>query len=168
MTIKLSTEELAAELDRRQQDQEAEAAHQAETLREAQQEWSKALLRVFKAKESQLEEEGAASMKAAEESIREGDLAGAYFKYTGYHASRMARYNLRGAAQSSINRVPGYDGPNINDLRTIDSDFPDWLNNQVHRLAERDGSARFEEILGADIPTNYEDAKAWLESNRGE
>lgn len=166
MTVELSTQELAAELARRQQTEQQEQQRQADTIREAQQDWSRALLTAHKEREAELEAEGTASMAAAEKAISEGDLAGAYFNYTGWHAARMARYYLRTHAQSAVNRVPDYRGGNITDLRIVDSDFHGWLNNQVHKLAERDGAARFEEILGADIPTNYEGAKAWLDGNQ--
>lgn len=167
MTVELTTEQLAAELERRQQTEQQEQERQAAVLREAQQDWSRAVLDAHKQREAELEAEGNASMAAAEKAISEGDLTGAYFNYTGWHASRQARYYLRTAAQSAKNRVPDYSGGHVVDLRIVDSDFHGWLNNQVHKLAERDGAKRVEEILGADIPTNYEEAKAWLESNQG-
>lgn len=166
MTIELSTEELAAELVRRQQQEQQEQERQTAVIREAQQEWSRELLRAHKAREQQLEDEGTASMEAAEKAISDGDLTGAFLHYTGWHASRQARSYLRSSAQSAINRVPGYAGPNIMDLRMVDADFQSWLNQQIHRLAERDGSNRAEEIIGAELPTSYDEATAWLESNR--
>lgn len=166
MTTELSIDQLAAELERRRREQEAEQQRQADILREAQKEWSADLLKVHKAMSQQLEAEGNAAMAAAEAAISDGDLTTAYFNYTGWHASRSARYHLNSTAQSAANRVD-FKGYTIPDFRIVDSDFGTWLNQQVHRLADRDGAARFEELMGAEIPTSYEEAAAWLEANRG-
>jgi hypothetical protein len=167
MTVELTTEQLAQELDRRRQQDQQDQQDQAATIQTAQKDWSKALLNVHKAKDQQLEEEGHASMAAAEKALQDGDLAGAYFNYIGWHASRWARIHLRADAQSSVNRVPEYTGPAIPDLRIIDVQFPEWLNEQGGKLATGNGADRYEEILGAGIPTSYEEATAWLEADRG-
>lgn len=166
-TTELTTEELAQELARRQEQEAQDQRQQADTIRTAQHEWSKKLLNVHKAKDEQLEEEGRASMAAAEKALQAGDLAGAYVGYIGWHASRWARIHLRFDAQSSVNRVPEYTGPNIPDLRIVDVQFPEWLNEQGGKLAAAKGADHYDEILGGGIPTNYEEAAAWLEAHRG-
>ena len=167
MTTELTTEQLAQELERRQQAEQEEQQRQAETLRAAQQAWSADLLLVYKNKELQLEEEGTASMAAAEKALGEGDLTGAYFNYTGWHSSRAARYQMRTAAESAVQRVPDYNEGIISPLRWVAPDFPTWLNEQCSKLADRDGHKRYEELLGRDIPVTYPEAAAWLEANRG-
>lgn len=167
MTIKLSTEELAAELSRRQQQEQEEQQHQTDAIRQAQQDWSEAILKAHKAREDQLEEEGRTSMAAAEKAVQDGDLAAAFLGYTSWHSSRMARYYLRLAAQNAVNRVPNYNGPAIPDLRLIDVAFPEWLNEQCSKLSSRNGAERYEATLGAEIPTSIEEAEAWLKAKQG-
>lgn len=165
MTTNLET--LRAELAAAEAEAQAEQQRQAGVLREAQKEWSADLLRLHKQREQQLEDEGNASMDAAAQALRDGDLPAAYFNYVGWHASRSARQRLRSEAQSAVNRVPEHQGGTVPDLRIVDVNFTDWLNTQGEKIASSQGADRYEEILGADIPTNYEDAKAWLEANRG-
>lgn len=167
MTIKLSTEELAQELESRRQQEQAEGQRRADVVTAAQKEWSKEILRTYKETETKLEEDGAAAMVAAEKAVTAGDFSGAFAGYTNWHASRWARYYLRSAAQNSISRVPGYTGPAIPDLRIADVKFPEWLNSQCERLSSRNGADMFEDAMGPEIPTSYEDAAAWLEMNHG-
>ncbi|WP_104062735.1 hypothetical protein [Arthrobacter sp. 4R501] len=167
MTIKLSTEELAQELESRRQQEQAEGQRRADVVTAAQKEWSKEILRTYKETETKLEEDGAAAITAAEKAVSDGDLAGAFIGYTNWHASRWARYHLRSSAQASINRVPEYTGPTPPDLRIADVKFPEWLNSQCERLAQRNGINSYEDAIGPEIPTSYEDAAAWLEASHG-
>ncbi|WP_104061112.1 hypothetical protein [Arthrobacter sp. 4R501] len=167
MTIKLSTEALAQELESRRQQEQTEGQRRADVVTAAQKEWSKEILRTYKETETKLEEDGAAAMVAAEKAVTDGDLSGAFTGYTNWHASRWARYHLRSSAQASINRVPEYTGPAIPDLRVADVKFPEWLSSQCERLASLNGAEMFEDAIGPEIPTNYEDAAAWLEASHG-
>ncbi|MBX7445460.1 MULTISPECIES: hypothetical protein [unclassified Arthrobacter] len=167
MTAELSIQELQAEIERRQREEVAEQQRRASVLQEAQIDWSRALLKSHKAREQELEEAGSAAMKAGEQAVRGGDLAAAFQGYTTWHASRMARYHLRSAAQSAINRVPDYRGSNIPDLRIVDVTFHEWLNEQCSKLATSNGADLYEQTVGAEIPTSYEEAAAWMEANRG-
>ncbi|MHA7298221.1 hypothetical protein [Pseudarthrobacter sp. MDT3-1] len=167
MTIKLTTEELAQELESRRQQEQAEGQRRAGVVTAAQKEWSKEILRTYKETETKLEEDGAAAITAAEKAVTDGDFSGAFTGYTNWHASRWARYHLRSAAQNSINRVPEYTGATPPDLRIADVKFPEWLNSQCERLAQRNGITSYEDAIGPEIPTSYEDAAAWLETNHG-
>jgi hypothetical protein len=166
MTIELTTEQLAQELERRQQQEAQDQQHQAATIEAAQEEWSRELLKTYKAREEELEEDGRASMEAGEKAAQAGDLAGAFIGYTGWHAARMGRYYLRLAAQSAVNRVPDYTGPHISDLRLVDVAFSEWLNDQAAKLSAHNGADKYEATLGAEIPTNYEEATAWLNAQQ--
>lgn len=167
MTIKLSTEELAQELESRRQEEQTEGQRRADVVTAAQKEWSKEILRTYKETETKLEEDGTAAMVAAEKAVTDGDFAGAFTGYTNWHASRWARYHLRSAAQNSINRVPEYTGPTPPDLRIADVKFPEWLNTQCERMASRNGADMFEDAIGPEIPTDFAAATAWLDARNG-
>lgn len=167
MTLELTTEQLHQELTRRQEEGHQEQQRQAAVTQAAREAWAVHTIAKHEALEKQLEDDGAASMDAAIRAVQDGDLAAAFIGYTEWHASRWARNHLRNATQSAINISPGTTARELPNLRIVDVSFNDWLNEQCATLASKNGVGKFEDAAGPGIPTNYEEATAWMEGNHG-
>lgn len=166
MTIDLTTAELAQELTRRQDAAQQEQQRQAATLQAAREAWAAHTIANHEAIEKQLEDDGAASMAAAVQAVKDGDLPGAFIGYTNWHASRYARTHLRDATNSAYNII----GSNrtLTSLRLVDVSFNKWLNDQCSAAASKNGVDIFEAVNGPNQPTSYDEAVAWNEATNGE
>lgn len=162
-TIKLSTEELAAELTRREQDQAAEQERQAAVLAEAQQAWATDVIGRHIDLDQQLEAEGKQHYEAAVDAAKAMDLSKAFESYSTYLATRHARARLRSNAHGAAN-LSGYAGRILPDLSWVQPTFAEFLdqNSPVSELGEEIAWTHTKEQ-----PTSYEEATAWLEANRG-
>lgn len=162
-TIKLSTEELAAELARREQAQTAEQERQAAVLAEAQQAWARDVISRHITLDQQLEEEGKQHAEAATAAAKAMDLSEAFKAYSMYLATRHARARLRSHAQGAAN-LSGYAGRILPDLSWVQPTFAEFLdqNSPVTTLGEDIAWTH-----ASEQPTSYEEAAAWLENNHG-
>lgn len=163
MTTDLSTEELTAELARREQAQVAEQERQARVLAEAQQAWAKDAISRHIELDQQLEEEGKKHAAAATTAAKAMDLSAAFESYSLYLATRHARARLRSHAQGAAN-ISEYTGRILPDLSWIQPTFAEFLdqNSPVSELGEKIAGSHTTEL-----PTSYEEAAAWLEANHG-
>lgn len=163
MTTDLSTEELTAELARREQAQIAEQERQAAVLAEAQQAWAKQVISRHIEIDQQLEDEGKQHSDTAIDAAKTMDLSKAFEAYSLYLATRHARARLRSHAQGAAN-ISGYTGRILPDLSWIQPTFAEFLdqNSPVSQLGEELAWTHTTEQ-----PTSYEEATAWMEANHG-
>lgn len=149
-TNKLSTEDLAAELARRQQDQEAEAAHQAAELKAAQHDYYRNALAMHRELDEQLGAEGMDHLTSSRAALQELDLNAAFAGFTKWKATRITRDEIRSAAQSAA-AVLATGEAALTPLRDVNQTFTEWLHIETsgaHRPEVPLAEGETEKLLG--------------------
>lgn len=138
---------LTAELQRRQNEREAQATAELERLRTAQDAYDDALLARAGDLKAAAEAEFTEHYKAMESAAQAGDIAGAYREAHAVMTARAYRSQVLNAAESAASRR-GVDCPIPTGDRPIDIDMREVLNIGMARGATRAGDERFSETIG--------------------
>ncbi|MGO4143458.1 hypothetical protein AB4Y77_00085 [Paenarthrobacter sp. YAF11_1] len=160
MTIEASTNELHAELERRAAEQQQEAERRAEVLATAKRAWDEEILDRYPTIEDELQEAAKRHQDNAAQAIKDLDVNKAFAEYTHFHASRLARFHVRAAAQNA-NLRHGTDGTIITDLRFVEFDFVGFLKSNADRVVDDIGAQIAEGYNAWSQPSSYEEAVAY-------
>ncbi|MCU1639713.1 MAG: hypothetical protein JWL94_2360 [Microbacteriaceae bacterium] len=163
MTIELTTEQLAAELERRRQQEQQDQQHRADALREAQDNHARRVLDAYETLDAQLTSEGRQHQDAALRALRDLDLNAAFARFTQWKATRIIRQDIRDSTRSAAARLN--DPRIIPELRDALEPFNEWLARETTGMSRPElflAEGRADELLGTQ-PLTYED----LEANSG-
>lgn len=149
MTTELSTQELAAELARREAVAAAKAAADAARLREAQDAYDRHVLATYKSLEQQQADEGQVHLEAARAGLDALDLNAAYAGFCKWKASRIIRSDIRTAAQTAQRRQANE--VTLADMREVNQTFMEWLQLETsgfNRPEDAAAAGIADELLG--------------------
>ena len=138
---------LTAELQRRQDERQAQTAAELERLRTAQDTYDDAMLAQAGDLKAAAEEEFNEHYRAMEAAAQAGDVAGAYREAHAVMAARAYRSQVLNAAESAATRR-GVDCPIPTNDRPVDIDMREVLNTGMARGATLAGDDRFAETIG--------------------
>lgn len=154
-SINFSNEELAAELERRQQAEQAEAARRAQAVEDAQTAWHQRIAAGAVQNEKALELKGQTAAEKATEAIKAGNLDEAFREFCIYQATRTARAMFRSQANSSYT-LTGSTHPKFSDLSYTQMPFAEFLEHERSKVVSIHGEEMMLDLLG-EMPTSYED-----------
>jgi hypothetical protein len=151
---KLSADDLAAEVARREAEATAEQQARAERLEEARRAWATDTWARRDQLEADLQQQAQDAREAFSAAVKAADLPGAFEAWMAERAARYARESARNKAVAAGSTL-GEDVTRIPNLRWYDPDFVARLEAEADKLARENGYALADELV-PEAPTGVE------------
>lgn len=151
-SIKLSTEDLAAELARREQEEAATAQATAAALQAAQDAYDQRILTDYTSTDTSLTDQAQDAMTAARAALSSGDLPAAYAGYHKWHVARAARAALAELRNNAATRQ-NHHIEQVHVPRAVDVTFDAWIQLEAPPLIHAAGHDAIEAHFG-EFPTS--------------
>lgn len=147
----LPDDALAAEMARRQEHAEAEAADRAQRLEDARRQWAADTWAGREQTEAELQERGNKAREEFSAAVQAADLPAAFAAWMTERTTRYARESLRNRVRQAGGML-GERTDNIADVRWYDPDFLRRLEEEADKYARANGYDLTDELV-PDVPT---------------